>query len=64
VALVCLSRWLHRIPTWPERFETARAELLAATGPVVVRVEHIGSTSVPGLAAQTGHDMMASVRGL
>jgi GrpB-like predicted nucleotidyltransferase (UPF0157 family) len=51
-------------PTWPEQFEAARAELLAALGPVVVRLEHIGSTSVPGLAAKPVIDMMASVRGL
>ena len=51
-------------PTWPEQFEAARAELLAAIGPVVVRLEHIGSTSVPGLAAKPVIDMMASVRGL
>jgi GrpB-like predicted nucleotidyltransferase (UPF0157 family) len=31
---------------------------------VVVRLEHIGSTSVPGLAAKPVIDMMASVRGL
>jgi GrpB-like predicted nucleotidyltransferase (UPF0157 family) len=51
-------------PTWPEQFEAARAELLAAIGPVVARLEHIGSTSVPGLAAKPVIDMMASVRGL
>jgi GrpB-like predicted nucleotidyltransferase (UPF0157 family) len=51
-------------PTWPEQFEAARAELLAAIGPMVVRLEHIGSTSVPGLAAKPVIDMMASVRDL
>jgi GrpB-like predicted nucleotidyltransferase (UPF0157 family) len=51
-------------PTWPDQFEAARAELLTAIGPVVVRLEHIGSTSVPGLAAKPVIDMMASVRGL
>jgi GrpB-like predicted nucleotidyltransferase (UPF0157 family) len=51
-------------PTWPHQFEAARAELLAAIGPVVVRLEHIGSTSVPGLAAKPVIDMLASARSL
>ncbi len=51
-------------PTWPAQFEAAMSEILAAIGPVVVRLEHIGSTSVPGLAAKPTVDMMASVRGL
>jgi GrpB-like predicted nucleotidyltransferase (UPF0157 family) len=40
------------------------AELLAATGHLFLRLEHIGSTSVPGLAAKPAIDMMASVRRL
>ena len=51
-------------PTWPQQFEAARAQILAAVGPAVVRLEHIGSTSVPGLAAKPIIDMMASVRDL
>jgi GrpB-like predicted nucleotidyltransferase (UPF0157 family) len=42
-------------PTWPQRFEQLRreyAEAMAAAGVPVVSIEHVGSTSVPGLAAK------------
>jgi GrpB-like predicted nucleotidyltransferase (UPF0157 family) len=42
-------------PAWPRRFEKLRqeyAEAMAAAGVPVVAIEHIGSTSVPGLAAK------------
>ncbi|RLV50579.1 GrpB family protein [Nocardioides mangrovicus] len=42
-------------PAWPGRFEALReeyAEALAAAEVPVVAIEHVGSTSVPGLAAK------------
>lgn len=36
---------------WPEQFEQLNAELLKALPPEV-HIEHVGSTSVPGLAAK------------
>lgn len=40
-------------PAWPARFEAARARLLDALRDVpVLAIEHVGSTSVPGLAAK------------
>lgn len=42
-------------PGWPQRFEGLRyeyAEGMAAAGVPVVAIEHMGSTSVPGLAAK------------
>jgi len=42
-------------PGWPERFESLRREYaaaMAAGGVPVVAIEHVGSTSVPGLAAK------------
>ena len=42
-------------PAWPARFERLRAEYAAAmdaAGVPVVAIEHVGSTSVPGLAAK------------
>jgi hypothetical protein len=51
-------------PTWPQRFQAASAELLAVADHLFLRLEHIGSTSVPGLAAKPTIDMMASVRRL
>ena len=40
-------------PAWPARFLAIRAALADALGAVpVVAIEHVGSTSVPGLAAK------------
>jgi GrpB-like predicted nucleotidyltransferase (UPF0157 family) len=42
-------------PSWPERFDALRdeyAEAMAAAGVPIAAIEHVGSTSVPGLAAK------------
>jgi GrpB-like predicted nucleotidyltransferase (UPF0157 family) len=42
-------------PAWPERFDLLRREYAAAmanAGVPVLAIEHVGSTSVPGLAAK------------
>lgn len=39
-------------PTWPDRFEQVRAHVWPAVEDVALRVDHVGSTSVPGLAAK------------
>jgi GrpB-like predicted nucleotidyltransferase (UPF0157 family) len=42
-------------PAWPQRFDQLRqeyAEAMAAAGVPVVAIEHVGSTSVPALAAK------------
>lgn len=46
---------------WPRRFELERDRIRAALGPVAIRVEHIGSTSVPGLAAKPIVDLLVTV---
>lgn len=51
-------------PAWPERFGEVAAELRAALGDRALRVEHIGSTSVPGLAAKPVIDVQVSVADL
>ena len=38
--------------SWSARFEEIRKELADALGGVAIRIEHVGSTSVPGLAAK------------
>jgi GrpB-like predicted nucleotidyltransferase (UPF0157 family) len=37
---------------WPAMYETHRGIIAMALGDTAVRIEHIGSTSVPGLAAK------------
>jgi GrpB-like predicted nucleotidyltransferase (UPF0157 family) len=43
---------------WPAMFRVLREEAVAAFVPAQVVVEHIGSTSVPGLAAKPVIDML------
>ena len=45
-------------PEWPKLFEAIREELLLAFSPTVVAIEHIGSTSVRGLAAKPVIDVV------
>jgi GrpB-like predicted nucleotidyltransferase (UPF0157 family) len=39
-------------PRWPQMFEREAARIRTALGDTMVRLEHTGSTSVPGLAAK------------
>lgn len=48
-------------PAWPERFEAMRARLAQALGATAVRIDHVGSTAVPGLAAKPIIDIQVSV---
>src|SRR5215211_4266217 len=48
-------------PTWPARFAAEAARIRAALGPVALRVDHVGSTAVPGLAAKPIIDIQISV---
>jgi len=48
--------------SWPARFETQRRRISPVLRPWLTRdVEHIGSTSVPGLSAKAIVDMLAVV---
>jgi GrpB-like predicted nucleotidyltransferase (UPF0157 family) len=51
-------------PAWPERFEVERARIAAVLGARALRIEHIGSTSVPGLAAKPIVDVLVEVGSL
>jgi GrpB-like predicted nucleotidyltransferase (UPF0157 family) len=44
-------------PTWPERFALLAERVRASLGPRVLTLDHIGSTSVPGLAAKPVIDL-------
>ena len=48
-------------PAWPGRFAHERERILAALGARALQVEHIGSTSVPGLAAKDVVDVDLAV---
>ena len=39
-------------PAWPEWFERAEEQIRGALGDRVLQLDHVGSTSVPGLAAK------------
>lgn len=49
---------------WPELFEQEAARLRQAMGDEALRIDHIGSTSVPGLAAKPIIDIMVAVDSL
>ena len=51
-------------PQWPLDFTRLAAPLHQALGPLAVRIDHIGSTAVPGLAAKDVIDMQVTVRDL
>ena len=51
-------------PEWPRAFDRERVELAAALGALAVRIEHNGSTAVPGLAAKPIIDIQVSVERL
>ncbi|MBS7638226.1 GrpB family protein [Candidatus Bathyarchaeota archaeon] len=51
-------------PLWPLLYEEERAQILDAVGEIVLAVEHIGSTAIPGMVAKPIIDLMAGVKGL
>jgi len=46
---------------WPSAFDAVARELTEALGPLAARIDHIGSTSVPGLAAKDRIDVQVGV---
>jgi GrpB-like predicted nucleotidyltransferase (UPF0157 family)/ligand-binding SRPBCC domain-containing protein len=48
-------------PAWPQLFAREAAKVRNALGAAALRVEHVGSTSVPGLAAKPIVDMLLEV---
>jgi GrpB-like predicted nucleotidyltransferase (UPF0157 family) len=49
---------------WPQEFAAIGAALRAFLGPLALRIDHIGSTSVPGLAAKDVIDLQVAVASL
>ena len=48
-------------PAWPGLFAAERARIATALGAIALRIDHHGSTSVPGLAAKPVIDIQVSV---
>jgi GrpB-like predicted nucleotidyltransferase (UPF0157 family) len=48
-------------PGWPAAFEAEAIRLRTALGSLALRIEHNGSTSVPGLSAKPIIDIQVSV---
>jgi GrpB-like predicted nucleotidyltransferase (UPF0157 family) len=49
---------------WPVRFDDIAARLRDVLGPLALRIDHIGSTSVPGLCAKDVIDVQVTVADL
>jgi len=50
--------------TWPEEFRVIGARLRQALGPLALRIDHIGSTSIPGTAAKDVIDIQVTTASL
>lgn len=48
-------------PTWPQAFAAVAQPLRTVLGAMALRIDHIGSTSVPGLAAKDIIDVQVTV---
>jgi GrpB-like predicted nucleotidyltransferase (UPF0157 family) len=51
-------------PSWADEFRKERSRIIKTCGLAVVSVEHVGSTSVPGLAAKPIIDIAVGVKRL
>ncbi len=51
-------------PRWPRFYDEEKTNILRVIGPMVVGIEHIGSTAVPGLAANPIIDILLGVKHL
>lgn len=61
VMTTILTEWR---PAWSNDFVALAARIREAVGAEIVRVDHIGSTSVPGMAAKDCIDVQVIVRSL
>jgi dephospho-CoA kinase len=49
-------------PTWPEQYERLAARIARAVGDVALRLDHVGLTAVPGVAAPDVLEVQVAVR--
>ena len=50
-------------PSWPEQYAAEERRVRRALGELALRIDHVGSTSVPGLAAKPVIDIQVTVAG-
>lgn len=58
---MALARIVDPKPAWADEFRDIAARLSDALGSRAIRIDHIGSTSVPGLAAKDVIDVQVTV---
>ena len=58
---VVLAEWSDR---WETLFEDEAARILEASGDIEVRIEHVGSTSVPGACSRPMIDILVGIEHL
>jgi GrpB-like predicted nucleotidyltransferase (UPF0157 family) len=51
-------------PHWPAAFQAIAKQIRRALGPAALRIDHIGSTAVPGLPAKNVIDVQVAVEDL
>ncbi len=51
-------------PVWPALFEEEKARILAVAGSYIQDIQHVGSTSVPGLGAKPTIDILIGLSDL
>lgn len=51
-------------PAWPKQYEEEKWELQKALGSLIVQIEHIGSTAVPGLGAKPIIDITIALKNI
>ena len=49
-------------PEWASRFSAERDRLSTALGPVVLDIQHVGSTAVPGILAKPILDIAVAIQ--
>jgi GrpB-like predicted nucleotidyltransferase (UPF0157 family) len=49
-------------PAWPKQYDEEKQRLQRALGSLILQVEHIGSTAVPGLGAKPIIDIMIALK--
>ena len=49
-------------PDWPGIYQVEKVKLEQALGPLIVDIQHVGSTSIPGLAAKPIIDILVGIK--